>query len=162
MELSEALNTKLNEQITHELASSQIYLSMACLCDGLGLKNMAGLFRRQTDEERTHAMKILDYMLEAGGTVQLQAIAAPPAEWASVEAAIEAALQHEKKVTGLIHGLVALADKEKDYATRSFLNWFVDEQVEEEDSFTTLLQAAKLAGKNLLQLEAYVAHVAAK
>ena len=162
MAISSAMNTKLNEQITHEFAAAQIYLSMACGFDDMGLKGLAGLFHKQVEEERAHAMKILGYIQDCGGKVHLQALPEPPAEWPSVVDAIEAALAHEKKVTGQINALVALADQEKDYATRSFLNWYVDEQVEEEDSMSTLLQGAKLAGKNLLQLESYVYHIAAK
>jgi ferritin len=161
MALSEAMNAKLNEQITNELNASQIYLAMACMFDDMGLRNMSRLFRAQADEERGHAMKILGYVPEAEGKVTLQAIPAPPAEWPSVEAAVEEALKHERKVTGQINNLVALADQEKDYASRSFLNWFVDEQVEEVGSMSSLLQATKLAGKNLLQLEAYVGHMLA-
>jgi ferritin len=162
MAISDTMNSKLNDQVTNELTASQIYLSMACMFDHMGLKNLCGLFLKQTDEERGHAMKIMRYTQEAGGRVRLKEIPAPPAEWPSVAAAVEEALNHERKVTGQINDLVALADKERDYATRSFLNWFVDEQVEEEDSMGSLLQAAEMAGKNLLQLEAYVAHMASK
>ena len=162
MPLSEAMNKKLNAQITHEFTASQIYLSMACMFEGMGLKNLARRFRQQTEEERGHALKILDYVAEAEGQVRLHAIPEPPAEWPTVVDAIAAALAHERKVTGQINELVALADQEKDYATRSFLNWFVDEQVEEVDSMVALLQAAKLAGDRLLQLEAFIAHSASK
>lgn len=162
MPISDAMNTKLNEQITNEMFASQLYLAMACMFEDMGLKNLARLFRMQTEEERGHALKILDYIPQVEGKVTLAALAAPPAEWPSVEAAIEAALEHERKVTGQVNDLMALAEKENDYASRSFLNWYVDEQVEEVDSMSSLLQAAKLAGKNLLQLEAYVAHVAAR
>ncbi len=159
MAISDAMNKKLNTQITNEFVASQTYLSMACMFDDMGLKNLARIFRKQTEEERSHALKILDYLLENEGKVRLQAIPEPPAEWPTVTDAIAAALAHERKVTGQINELVALAEQEKDYATRSFLNWFVDEQVEEVNSMSTLLQAAKLAGDRLLQLEAYIAHL---
>jgi len=159
MPISEAMNKKLNTQITNEFLASQIYLSMACMFEDMGLRNLARVFRKQTEEERGHALKILDYVLENEGKVRLQAIPEPPAEWSTVTDAIAAALAHERKVTGQINELVALADQEKDYATRSFLNWFVDEQVEEVNSMSSLLQAAKLAGDRLLQLEAYIAHM---
>lgn len=162
MPISDAMNAKLNEQITNEFNAAQIYLSMACMFEDMGLRNLAALFRKQTEEEREHALKILDYVPSVEGKVKLAAIPQPPAEWPSVEAAIEGALEHERKVTRQIHDLVALADQEKDYATRSFLNWYVDEQVEEVDSMNNLLQAARLAGKNLLQLEAYIGHLLAK
>ncbi len=158
MPISEAMNAKLNEQITNEFNASQIYLAMAVMFDDMGLKNLSRRFRMQVEEERQHALKILDYIPQVEGKVRLAAIPEPPAEWPSIEAAIEAALAHERKVTGQINDLVALAEKENDYASRSFLQWYVDEQVEEVDSMNNLLQAAKLAGKNLLQLEAYVVH----
>lgn len=158
MAISEAMNTKLNEQITHEFNASQIYLSMACMFDDMGMRNLARFFKAQTEEERGHAMKILGYVQQAGGKVRLGAIPEPPAEWPSVAAAIEGALQHEQKVTGQINALVELAVKENDHATRSFLNWFVDEQVEEEDSMGSLLQSAQMAGEHLIQFDAYVGH----
>lgn len=157
MSISQAMNAKLNEQITHELHASQTYLAMACLCDDLGLKALTAFFRRQADEERGHGLKILDYIQEVGGTVRLSAIPEPQHKYASVPAAIEAAVEHEKKVTAQVNALVALADKENDYATRSFLNWFVDEQVEEVSSLSHLAQLAQMAGEHLLQLEACVA-----
>ena len=161
MAISEAMNKKLNEQITNELNASQIYLSMACMFADMGLNRLPARFRQQVEEERVHALKILDYVLEVEGKVALQAIPEPPHEWPSVLAAIEGALEHERKVTRQIHDLVALAEKDNDYATRSFLNWFVDEQVEEVSSMTQLRDVAKMAGDHLLQLEAYVGHLMA-
>jgi ferritin len=153
------MTAKLNEQITNEFNASQIYLAMACMFESLSLKLLAGWFRAQTEEERGHALKILNYILSQQGTVELGAIPKPAIEYPSVPAAIEAAVKHEIKVTGQINDLVALAEKEKDYATRSFLQWFVNEQVEEVDSVSHLHEIAKMASKNLLQLEAYVAHL---
>lgn len=159
MAISKAMNAKLNEQIASEFYSSQVYLAMACMFEGLGLKMLAKLYRKQTEEERTHALKILDYIFTVEGQVKLQAIPEPPAKYKSVLAAIEAALAHERKVTEQIHALAAFAEKEKDYATGSFLQWFIDEQVEEVDSQVQLVQIARMAGDHLLQLEAYVAHL---
>jgi len=156
MPISEAMNSKLNEQIRNEFNAAHIYLSMACMFESRSLRTLATLFRNQVDEERGHAMRILDYVLEAGGKVKILSIPEPPPEWPTVVAAIEAALAHERKVTGQINELVALAEKEKDYATRNFLNWYVNEQVEEEASMGHLLEVAKMAGEHLLQLEAYV------
>jgi ferritin len=159
MALSKAMNAKLNEQITNEFYASQLYLAIACMFDDLSLKMLAKLYRKQTEEEREHALKILDYILSVGGKVKLQAIAEPTAKFANVQAAIGAALEHELKVTDQIHALVALAEKDKDYATQSFLRWFVDEQVEEVESQRYLLDVAKMAGDRLLQLEAAVSHL---
>ncbi|MCG3126121.1 MAG: Ferritin BfrB [Phycisphaerae bacterium] len=154
--ISDAMNALLNEQVTHEFGASQAYLAMACKFDQMALKNLASYFRKQTEEERGHALKLLDYVLEVGGRVTLKAIPAPQHEFPTVKAAIEAALAHENRVTQQIHELVVLAEKEKDFATRSFLQWFVDEQVEEVSSMSHLVQLAELAGPNLLQLEAVV------
>jgi len=159
MALSKAMNAKLNDQITNEFYASQIYLAMACMFEDMGLKMLAKLYRKQTEEEREHALKILDFIPSVEGKVKLQAIPEPPAEYPSVLAAIEAALAHERKVTEQINELVALAESEKDYATRSFLNWYIDEQVEEVQSQAQLAQIAKMVGSNLVQLEAYVAHL---
>ena len=100
--------------------------------------------RMQTQEELTHAMKIYGFVNERGGRVTLEAIEKPGVEWASVLAAFENAYQHEQKVTGLINDLVSLALEEKDYATSNFLQWFVDEQVEEEASVDEVIQKLKL------------------
>ncbi len=159
MAISKAMNAKLNEQVTNELFASQLYLAIACRFDEQGLKNLAKLYRKQTDEERSHALKILDFIPTVEGTVKLQAIPEPPAKFPSVLAAIEAALEHERKVTDQINKLMALAEKESDYATREMLRWFVEEQVEEVDSQAHLVQMARLAGDHLLQLEAYVARL---
>lgn len=153
---------KLNEQVAHEMNASQKYLAIACQFDGQGLKSLAGLFRKQAEEERGHALKILDYLLEVGAVVALAPIAAPQADFATVVAAIDAAVEHEQLVTRQIHDLVALSEKEKDYATRSFLQWYVDEQVEEVSSMSQLAQVARLARENLLQLDGYVARLLSK
>lgn len=159
MAVSAAVIAKLNEQITHELNASQTYLAMACGFEEQGLKMLAGLFREQADEERGHALKILDYVQEVGGKVVLTALPAPHAPTGGVPAAIEAAVKHEERVTQQIHDLVALAAQEKDFAAHQFLQWFVSEQVEEISKMTHLAQMAKMAGPNLLQLEGYVARM---
>ncbi len=160
MAISQTMAARLNEQIGNEFNASQVYLSMACMFEAMGLKNLAKMFRKQTEEERKHALKIIDYLPTVEATVKLGAIPEPPPSWPSVEAAVESALAHERKVTDQYNELMSLAEKEKDYATRSFLTWFVDEQVEEVDSMLNLLHAVRMAGKNLLQLEAYVIHAA--
>lgn len=162
MALSDALLAKLNAQITNEFYASQVYLAMACQFADLGLRSMSTYFRKQTEEERSHALKFLDYIGEVGGKVALAAIAQPPGQYPTVLAAIEAAVAHEKKVTQQIYELVALAEQENDYATRGFLAWFVSEQVEEVATMTNLAQVARMAGDNLLLLDTYVARLAAE
>lgn len=160
MAVSSNMIGKLNEQIASELFAQHLYLSMVCRFEAKSLKMLARLFRKQQEEEREHAMKILEYVHDVGGEVKLQAIPEPKHEWNTPLEAIEAALAHEKKVTGQIHALAALADQEKDYATRNFLEWFISEQVEEEEAMTYLRDVAKMAKDNLLHLEAAVAHLA--
>ena len=103
-------------------------------------------------------MKIVKYLQEVGGIVVLGAVPAPKSDFANTEVIVETALKGEKKITEMINDLVALADKENDYATRSLLNRFVDEQVEEVASMTGLLGLVRLAGDNILQVEARVRH----
>jgi ferritin len=160
MMISETMCTRLNEQITNELGASQTYLAMACMFESMNLKMLAKYFRKQTEEERGHALKILDYVLEVGGRVRLQPLAAPKPDYKSVAAAIDAAVAHEEKVTQQIHSLAALAEKERDYSTRTFLQWYIDEQVEEISSMSYLAALVKMAGEGLLQLEAAVARLA--
>lgn len=162
MAVSQAMNGKLNDQITREFAAAQTYLSMACVLDGMGLKALAGFFRQQSDEERGHALKIIDYLLEVGGRVTLQAVPEPPQAWNSVAALFAASLEHEQLLARQIHELVGLAEQERDYATRGFLQWLVDEQVEEIALMTQMVEVAKMAGDNLLLLESYAARARAQ
>lgn len=158
MMISTAMNAKLNDQIGAEFAAAHAYLAMACAFDRMALKVLAKRFLQQHDEELEHAMKILHYVQEVGGTVSLDAIAKPKKDYKNTEAIVSTALQNEKDITAKINDLMTLAESEKDYATRSFLQWFVDEQVEEVSSMTNLLNVVKLAGDNVLQVEALVRH----
>ena len=158
MMISTAMNAKLNEQIGAEFAAAHAYLAMSCAFDRMALKVLAKRFLKQHDEEREHAMKILHYVQEVGGTVSLEAIAKPKKDYKNTEALVSTALQNELDITAKINDLMTLAESEKDYATRSFLEWFVDEQVEEVSSMTDLLNVVKLAGENVLQVEALVRH----
>lgn len=162
MMISQAMQGKLNEQIGHEFGASHAYMAMACWFEQRSLNALGKRFRQQSAEEREHAIKIIDYLLEVGARPKLGALAEPKADYANVPDVIAAALEQEKTVTSQINALVDLADKENDHATRSFLQWFVDEQVEEVSSMQTLLDVAKMAGSNLLQLEAYVRHTLEK
>ncbi len=158
MMISSAMNAKLNEQIQGEFSAAHGYLAMACAFDAMGLKILNKRFLAQHEEEREHAMKILHYLQEVGGAVALKAIDKPRTEYTTAESIVEAALESELSVTRMINDVMALAESEKDYATRSFLQWFVDEQVEEVSQMTDLLNLVKMAGDNLLQVEARVRH----
>jgi ferritin len=156
MMISEAMNANLNDQIAMELSAAYSYLAMSCALDDMGLKVMGERFMKQHDEEHEHAMKILKYVQEVGGKVKLAALPEPKTKYDSLKDVVKHALESEEKVTKAINDLVALAEKEDDYATRSFLTWFVDEQVEEVSSMRDLLDVIKLAGDHVLQVEAYV------
>ena len=158
MMISEKMNAKLNDQISAELFAAHKYLAMACAFEQMGLKVLAKHFLDQCEEERSHAMRIVRYVQEVGGKVDLEAIPKPPTDYKDAEAIVKAALEGELAITKLINGLMALAEKENDYATRSFLHWFVDEQVEEISSMTDLLTLVKLSRGNMLQVEARVRH----
>lgn len=158
MMISKTMNTRLNGQIAAEFSAAHKYLAMACSFEQMGLKVLGERFVQQADEEREHAMKILGYVHQVGGTVKLEAIAKPTGQMASPEAIVKAALKSELDITKRINELVALAESEKDYATRSFLQWFVDEQVEEVASMNDLLALVQMAGANMLQVEARIRH----
>lgn len=145
--LSPKMEEALNGQINAELYSAYLYLAMAAYFESLGLKGFAAWMNVQAQEEVSHAMKIYNFVVERGGRVELAAIDAPTSEWDSPLAAFEAALKHERHVTSLVHDLVAKAVAENDYATKNMLDWFVDEQVEEEASAGEIVGRLKLAGQ---------------
>ncbi len=142
--IGKKMQDALNEQINAEFYSAYLYLSMAAYFESTNLPGFATWMRVQTQEELLHGMKIYDYVNERGGRVALKSIGEPQTEWESPLAAFEAAYKHEQKVTGLISGLVNLAIEEKDIAANTFLQWFVDEQVEEEESAETVVNKLKL------------------
>ena len=142
--ISKKIEEALNGQVNAEMYSAYLYLSMESYFKSLDLNGFANWMRVQTQEEMVHAMKIYDFINGRGGRILLKAIEGPPTQWDSPRAVFEAAYTHEQKVTGLINGLVDLAIKEKDHATHTFLQWFVNEQVEEEASADTVVQQLKM------------------
>lgn len=142
--ISRKIEEALNGQLNAEFYSAYLYLSMAGYFESIDLKGFANWMRVQTQEEQFHAMKLYDYIFERGGKVILKQIEAPPNNWDSPLAVLEATLKHEKKVTGLINDLVYLAREEKDNASEIFLQWYVCEQVEEENNVGTVLGQLKL------------------
>jgi ferritin len=145
--ISKKVEKALNAQVNAELYSAYLYLSMESYFQSLNLNGFANWMRVQTQEEVSHAMKIYDFVNERGGRSLLKGIDGPPTEWESPLAAFEDAYAHEQKVTGLINDLVDLAIKEKDHATNNFLQWFVNEQVEEEASADAIVQQLKMMKK---------------
>lgn len=141
--LGEKIQSALNDQINLELTAFYTYLSMSGFFESEGLKGFASWMRHHSDEEMVHAMKIYDFINARRGRVLLQPIAAPPVTWARPLDVFTDALKHEQKVTAAINKLVGLARAEQDYATDSFLQWFVDEQVEEEEIVADVIDDLK-------------------
>lgn len=144
--LSEAVQDAMNEQIRAEFFSAYQYLSMAGYCESENLPGFAHWMRAQSREELQHAMKFYDFVLERNGRVTLLPIDAPTVEFGSPLEVFERALEHERKVTGMINALYGLAAGENDYASQTFLQWFVTEQVEEEKNAGDVVETLKMVG----------------
>jgi len=142
--ISKILQDAINEQINKEFFSSYLYLAMAAYFEGMNLPGFAHWMRLQEAEEREHAMKLFNFLLERGGAVTLKAIDAPATPWKnSLEVFTETAA-HEAKVTASIHALYELALKEKDYPLQVLLQWFISEQVEEEKNAAEIVASLKM------------------
>lgn len=150
--LSENMQEALNRQLNAEMYSGFLYLSMSAYYESIGMPGFASWMRVQRLEELTHALKFFDYIAE-NGRVWLKAIDAPPVEWEGVLGPFEAALAHEKKVTGLINDLVEAARGEGDAATEEFLAWYVREQEEEEESAEKVVDMIRAASGSTEELE---------
>ncbi|MFA9397238.1 MAG: ferritin [Clostridiaceae bacterium] len=146
--LSKNLITDINEQINFELLSEYLYLSMAAYFEDQNLPGFANFFKVQVQEERFHAMKFFDYLNQMDGRVILKSIEAPENDFEGALDVFEKSLNHEKKVTKRIYNLMDVALDEKEHATISLLKWFIDEQVEEEDNFNTLVKKLKRANND--------------
>lgn len=144
--ISNKLRDALNKQVNEELQSYYIYLGIAAYFEEKNLNGFAHWMHLQAEEERNHAMRIYNFLYDRGARVNLLPLDAPPAQWASPLAAFEQALEHERKISGMIHNLVDLAVAEKDHPTQAFLQWFVNEQVEEEAAADDIIQQLKLVG----------------
>ena len=144
--ISKSIEKALNTQINAEFWSAYLYLSMSACMAELNYKGMANWFKIQHQEELDHAYMMMDYLIRRGGKVVLEPIADVPTEWATPQQAFAETLSHEEKVTALINNLYSAAEDEKDYATRQMLNWYVAEQVEEEDSVRDLIDTLRRIG----------------
>ena len=134
----------LNYQLNREMYSAYLYLSMSAYFQSMNLKGFANWMYIQAQEEMVHAMKFYDFIIQRSGRVVLADIEAPQKDWGSPLEAFEHVYQHEQKVTELINNLVNLAIAEKDHATNNFLQWFVDEQIEEEASSSEVAEKIKI------------------
>jgi len=140
------MESALNRQVNRELYSAYLYLAMSAYFETASMKGFAKWMRLQAKEEQSHAMKIYDYIIARGGKASLEAIEAPKAKWTSAGKVFEEVYSHEQKVTGMINNLVDLAIKEKDHATFEMLQWFVKEQVEEEEQASGILSQINMLG----------------
>ena len=142
--ISKAMQDAVNEQINKELYSSYLYLSMAAYFENKNLPGFARWLHVQTDEERAHGMKFYQHLVDRGGSVMLKAIAAPATEWKSYLEVFKEVQAHEAKVTASINSLYELALSEKDYPLQVLLQWYINEQVEEEKNAAEIVQQLEL------------------
>ena len=150
----------LNVQIGHELGNSNQYVAIAAFFEGECLFGLAKIYFKQAEEDRDHAMKFVQFVLDAGGKVAIPEVPAPRNEFRSAEDAAQLALDSELRTTRQIYDLVELATAEKNHIAKNFLQWFVNEQLEEVSSAETRLSVIKRAGPNVLMVEAYLAMAA--
>ena len=141
-----AVMSALNGQIGKEFYSSHLYLSMAAFLESSNLPGFAAWMRLQAEEERAHAMRLFDYVVDSGGRITLEAIAAPPSDFGAPINTMERTLEHEQEITASINALYELAVKENDYRTQVQLQWFITEQAEEEKSVSDIVEQLKMAG----------------
>lgn len=142
--ISDKMLLALNQQLNRELFSSYLYLSMATYFESKSLTGMANWMKLQAEEEHAHSMKFFDFIQKIGGRVILEQIDKPQSEWDSPKKAFEEALAHEEYITKNINELTDLAISERDHSTKTFLQWYVDEQVEEEAIANDIVQKFNL------------------
>lgn len=146
--ISKKLEGALNEQVKHEFESSYLYLSMAAWFHGQGWDGMAQWMRVQALEEQVHAMKFFDHIKDRDGAIALAAISQPKSEWSSPLDAFEAAHKHEQFISAKINALMKLSNEEGEYASVPMLNWFVNEQIEEEATALKICQTLRHVGND--------------
>jgi ferritin len=154
--LSKKMADALNEQIQKEFYSSYLYLAMAAHFEAESLGGFAHWMRLQSQEEWSHGLKLFNHVLDRGGRMELRAIEKPTGEWKSPQAVFDAVLAHEQFVTASIHKLYEVALQEKDYAAQVELQWFINEQIEEEKDSSEIVEQLKMIegrGSALLMLD---------
>lgn len=159
MLISKTLEKAINDQIGREFGAAMQYVNIASYFTAQDLLVFGTFFFKQSSEEIEHAMKFVKYVLDAGGQAGVPAISAARADFKSAEDAVAAALKWEEDVTAHINNLKNIAKQESDYIADEFLDWFVNEQLEEVSSMNTLLSAVKRSGSNMLMAEAYLIHM---
>jgi ferritin len=142
--VSDRVLEELNKQMNAEFESAYLYLSMAAYLDAQTMPGMSSWMRGQYDEEREHALKFFNFILERNNMPVLSAFDKPKNQWTSVLNVFEDAYAHEQKITTMINNIYDIAMEEKDYPTKVFLDWFIDEQVEEESTVLTVVDQLKM------------------
>lgn len=150
--MNERMQEAFNEQINEELFSSYIYLAMAAHFEAMNLEGFTSWMKLQAQEEVAHAMRLFDHIHRRGGRVVLKAVGEPPLDFGSPLETFEKALAHEQHITGCIHKLYSMAQEESDYPAQVELQWFIDEQMEEEENTGRVVDQLKLAGDNTVAL----------
>ncbi len=150
MRISSEIAKAINDQISYEASSTYTYIAIGSWCERTGYDGSAAFFFQQASEENTHMLKFVHYLNNAGAEAIIPAIEKPQDKFDSLESTFQAGLKSEQTVTNLINNLVDMAEKEKDRATYSFLQWFVSEQIEEETLFQTILQKFEILGRDKL------------
>ena len=146
--LSKHLNDELNNQIMYEFFSAHLYLAMAAKFESLDFSGASNYMKVQAEEEKAHAMKLFDFIAEKGGNVEILGFETPVVKGNNILEIFEETLEHEQWVTKRINLLMDIAQEEKDYSAISFLNWFIDEQVEEESNADAIIKKLRLIGDN--------------
>ncbi|MBP2642114.1 MAG: ftnA [Firmicutes bacterium] len=144
--LNKRMQDALNDQIKYEMYSANLYLAMSAYIENKGLKGTAKWLRVQYEEETFHALKLYDYVKNRNGQVELKSVDAPPAEFGSLLETFQKVLEHEQQVTARINTLYKVAIEENDFAAQIFLQWFVNEQVEEESNASEVISKLELIG----------------
>ncbi len=144
--ISAKMQDALNTQINLEQYSAQLYLAMSAHCDGASFKGFAHWLKIQAAEETAHAAKLIDFLLDRSGKLELRPIAAPPTDFGGVIQVFERTLAHEQGITSTINALFELARAEKDYASEITLQWYVTEQVEEESNVGQIVDHLRAVG----------------
>ena len=160
MLISSELATAINTQIGNEFGASMQYLSIASFFQGQELTLLAKLFEAQAEEERQHALKFVKYLMDTKSELRIPSIPAPKPVFASAEEAVQAAYDWEQEVTRQITGLMEIACRQNDFLSQGFLQWFIDEQLEEVVKMGRILSVVRQSGeRNLLMVEAYLVHL---
>jgi len=158
MVITQKMAKAINEQVGREFGASLQYIAIAAHFDRDNLPRLAAHFYKQADEEREHAMRFIKYLVDAGAAVAIPGVDGPKSQFATAEECVKLSLKWEEDVTKQIHALMDQAVKDADYTSQQFLQWFVEEQLEEVSSMDRLLSVVRRAGENqLLLVEAFLA-----